>query len=140
MNIYFARSIRGNHKADDETIFQTVIDAIKERGDTPVLELPTSASGDDTDKYIYERDIEWLRESDALIAEVSNPSLGVGFEIAYARFVHKTPILCIAREGTRVSAMITGGGFLVRYYREQAELKAQVRDFLVSCKEVLGHE
>ena len=34
--------------------------------------------------HIYERDTEWIRASDVLIAECTNPSHGVGYELAYA--------------------------------------------------------
>jgi len=33
-----------------------------------------------TAQDIYQRDVDWLTESDAAIAEISNPSLGVGYE------------------------------------------------------------
>ena len=36
------------------------------------------------DEHIYKRDTEWLRSSDVLIAECTNPSHGVGYELAYA--------------------------------------------------------
>jgi hypothetical protein len=31
------------------------------------------------ERYIYERDMGWLRECDAVVAEVTQPSLGVGY-------------------------------------------------------------
>lgn len=34
--------------------------------------------------HVYERDIEWLRQSDIGVAECTSPSLGVGYELAYA--------------------------------------------------------
>jgi len=56
---------------------------------------------------IYTRDIATLERSDMLVAEVSTPSLGVGFEIAHA--VHlKVPVVCVHQKGTRVSAMVAG--------------------------------
>jgi len=33
---------------------------------------------------VHDRDLEWLRQADALVAEVTTPSLGVGYEIALA--------------------------------------------------------
>jgi nucleoside 2-deoxyribosyltransferase len=56
---------------------------------------------------VFERDTAWLRDCDAVIAEVSTPSHGVGFEVAYALERCK-PVLCLAREGVRVSKMLTG--------------------------------
>ena len=37
-----------------------------------------------SDKQIHDRDMKWLLESDLIVAEVTNPSLGVGYEIGRA--------------------------------------------------------
>ena len=34
-----------------------------------------------SDKWIHDRDVEWLHEADVVVAEVTQPSLGVGYEI-----------------------------------------------------------
>lgn len=61
------------------------------------------------DKQIYARDIKWLNSSELVIAEISGPSLGVGFEIAYAIFQKKIPVLALVySEVNKISAMITG--------------------------------
>lgn len=62
-----------------------------------------------TDSQIYEQDTAWLEEADVVIAEVSNPSLGVGFEIGYALKIGK-PILCLFNKEAdkKLSAMISG--------------------------------
>ena len=51
----------------------------------------------------------WLRESDIVIAEVTTPSLGVGYEIGRAIELGKR-VVCMYREnnGKSVSAMIKG--------------------------------
>ena len=46
-----------------------------------------------SDNQIYTRDIKWVDGSVAMIAEISGPSLGVGFEIAYALFKKEIPVL-----------------------------------------------
>ena len=38
------------------------------------------------DVEIYEEDTTWIIESDVVIAECTCPSLGVGYEMAYAEF------------------------------------------------------
>lgn len=59
---------------------------------------------------IFARDIAWIDESDLVVAEVSVPSNGVGYEIAYARHARNIPVICLWRAGftTRCSAMIAG--------------------------------
>jgi hypothetical protein len=50
----------------------------------------------------------WLDQAAAVIAEVTVPSLGVGYEIAYALHARAIPVLGLCRAGTRLSAMLTG--------------------------------
>jgi nucleoside 2-deoxyribosyltransferase len=62
-----------------------------------------------SDKQIYTRDIKWIESSELVIAEISGPSLGVGFEIAYAIFQKEIPVLAlVSSDVKKVSAMITG--------------------------------
>ena len=66
------------------------------------------------------------------VAEVSTPSHGVGYEIAYALGRGK-PVLCCYRRGTRVSKMITGNdspGLVVRDYADLAEAVEIIDVFL----------
>lgn len=48
------------------------------------------------DAEILERDMQWLSQAHVVIAEVTQPSLGVGFEIARAITLNK-PVLCLFR-------------------------------------------
>ncbi|MCX8180017.1 MAG: nucleoside 2-deoxyribosyltransferase [Thermofilaceae archaeon] len=58
---------------------------------------------------VYERDVRLLEEADVLVAEVSYPSLGVGFEIAYALLKGKRVLaLCHKRRLGKTSALIRG--------------------------------
>jgi hypothetical protein len=62
-----------------------------------------------SDKQIYTRDIKWIDGSKIMIAEVSGPSIGVGFEISYALFIKKMPVLAVYHnEAGQISSMITG--------------------------------
>jgi nucleoside 2-deoxyribosyltransferase len=47
---------------------------------------------------VYQRDIAWVEACDVMIAEVSTPSHGVGYEIAYAIGLGR-PVLCLYRQG-----------------------------------------
>ena len=58
-------------------------------------------------RQVYKRDTQWVKSCDALIAEVSTPSHGVGYEVAMALLLNK-PVLCCYRKGSRVSKMILG--------------------------------
>jgi nucleoside 2-deoxyribosyltransferase len=81
---------------------------------------------------IYERDIAWIRESDALISEVSRPSMGVEYEIATALRWGK-PVLCLYRQGSTVSKMILGNtepNITVSSYTTPDELLSLIDGFL----------
>ena len=95
MKIYFAGSIRGGR--EDAALYARMIDYLK-RNHSVLTEhignLALSAKegskpksltdGEDVDRAIYEEDSAWLREADMVIAECTTPSLGVGYELAYA--------------------------------------------------------
>jgi nucleoside 2-deoxyribosyltransferase len=112
MNIYFAGSICGGRR--DAKLYEKIIDYLKNYGKVLTEHVGdqslTEEGGDsDDDRYIYDRDMKWLSSTDVIIAEVSTPSLGVGYEIARAIQLSKK-ILCLYRpqKGKRLSAMIAG--------------------------------
>uniref|UniRef100_A0A2K5D3Q9 2'-deoxynucleoside 5'-phosphate N-hydrolase 1 n=1 Tax=Aotus nancymaae TaxID=37293 RepID=A0A2K5D3Q9_AOTNA len=84
-------------------------------GNGPGLGLPGSqqacgweeAAGGD--RLIHERDLAWLQQADVVVAEVTQPSLGVGYELGQAVALNKR-ILCLFRpqSGRVLSAMIRG--------------------------------
>ena len=81
---------------------------------------------------IYQRDIDWLNECNVVIAEVSNPSLGVGYEICYA-LERKIPTLCIYQTGILVSRMIVGNtspGLTLFEYPDEESLYHKLEEFL----------
>lgn len=76
-----------------------------------------------TDVQIHDRDMDWLNQSDVLVAEVTQPSLGVGYEIGRAVALSKV-IICLFRpdSGKKISAMISGAvgeKFFVYNYKEE---------------------
>ena len=85
----------------------------------------------DRDVAIYEQDTSWLRESDVVIAECSTPSLGVGYEMAYAE-KHAIPVHIFydARRGN-ISAMLTGDKYFhIHPYSSEAEIYPTVDSIL----------
>jgi nucleoside 2-deoxyribosyltransferase len=133
-NIYFAASIRGGRAMQIDYAQQigflntigTVLTehiasaALTERGD----ELPSDT--------IYARDIAMINLAAVVVAEVTVPSLGVGFEICYA-LEHKKPVICMCRLDykDRLSAMIGGcPGVIMCYYENQADFELQLAPLL----------
>jgi hypothetical protein len=84
------------------------------------------------DGKIHERDLSWLRESDYLVAEVTTPSLGVGYEIGKTTEWGKR-VLCLYQpeNGRSLSAMISGSSEVtLREYQSAAELTEIFEEFL----------
>jgi hypothetical protein len=82
------------------------------------------------DRQIHDRDIDWLRLADVLVAEVTTPSLGVGYEIGRAVEWGKR-IVCLHRPAPdrRLSGMIAGSpGVTVRAYADVDELSRVLDD------------
>lgn len=109
--IYFAASIRSGR--DDQEIYAAIITELKKHG--LVLsehfgnkELTTNGE-DLTNDFIRNRDKDWVREADVIVAEVTTPSLGVGMELGWAEELGKQ-IICLYREteGRRLSALVDG--------------------------------
>lgn len=133
MKIYFAGSIRGGR--DDHALYLDIIGRLGAYGRVlteHVGDSGLSSFGEDgRDNEIHDRDIAWLREADCLVAEVTTPSLGVGYEIGRASEWGK-PILCLFRRssGRALSAMIAGsGGVKPRDYENTADLDEIFREF-----------
>jgi len=135
MNIYFAGSIRGGRH--DIEIYKQIIEHLKKYGKVlteHVGEDNISENGEInlTDKYIHDRDLKWIDECDVFIAEVTSPSLGVGYEVRTA-IEKKRRILCIYRpkEQKRVSAMIAGApGIKISPYNTIEDAKKIIDDFI----------
>lgn len=112
VKIYFAGSIRGGR--DDKKLYLQLIQHLTKYGQVLTEHVGNhnlTESGEDelSDDYIYNRDISWVQKSDVMIAEVSTPSLGTGYEISNAEVLDKK-ILCLYRnqENKMLSSMIAG--------------------------------
>ena len=110
MDLYFSCSLTGGRQ--DQPTYAAMVEHLQGLGHRVLTAhlagkdvLATDAVS--TPEAVFERDTAWLRASEAVIAEVSTPSHGVGFEVAYALERGK-PVLCLARDGVRVSKMLTG--------------------------------
>lgn len=110
MNIYFSCSITGGRQ--DQHIYHAMVAALQKAGHhIPTAHLSRADVMEKENvvvpKEVYERDIQWVKQCDTLIAEVSTPSHGVGYEIALALFLEK-PVLCCYHQGHRISKIILG--------------------------------
>jgi hypothetical protein len=137
MRVYFSGAIAGGR--EDLPIYQHIVARLKSLGHSVLTEHVADPSllGPEAGvsaREVYLRDIGWLDQAEVVIAEISTPSLGVGYEIGYA-LQRGTPTLCIYRDGIVVSKMITGNPaphLRVVTYRDEGELDRHITLFLAA--------
>jgi len=139
MKIYFAGSIRGGR--NDIQIYQEIINFIGNFG-TVLTEhvgdplLTNESEKENLEYFIYNRDLAWLKEADCVVAEVTSPSLGVGYEIAKSEEWNK-PTLCLFRDTSerKLSAMIAGNEKMnIGRYRTLEEAKKLIENFFLNIQ------
>lgn len=139
MKIYFAGSIRGGR--EDAVLYQQIIAYLNTFGEVLTEHIgdpELTSAGDDgpDDRFIHDRDMNWLQSSEVMIAEVTTVSMGVGYEIGRAVELGKK-VLCLYRKipGKILSAMIAGCPLLTLACYEQLDgLKAAINSFMETDK------
>jgi hypothetical protein len=129
--IYFSGAISAGR--EDLPSYRRIVDALERAGHRvlagAVTDSSIGAAGEQRPAAeIFARDMAWLEEVAAergvLVAEVSRPSLGVGYEIATGRYHFGMPVICLYRPAftRRCSGMIAGdpGVRLIEYTDESA--------------------
>ena len=125
--IYFAGSIRGGRIDADLysrliAYMQKTSIVLTEHIGSPHLNLMEQGK---RDIDIYDQDTGWLRESDIVIAECTCPSLGVGYELAYAEKIGKPCHIFYNRSKAQLSAMLTGNQyFAIHPYESENDIYA----------------
>ena len=132
--IYFAGSIRGGRV--DADLYNRIISYIQ-RTDIVLTEhvggsnLCLEEQGFARDSKIYNQDTAWLRESDILIGECTCPSLGVGYELAYAERFGIPCYIFYNKTKTHLSAMLTGNPyFTIHPYEKEEEIYKVIDEIL----------
>ncbi len=132
--VYFAGSIRGGRS--DAQLYKELIEHINETDQVlteQVGDLKRSIleQGRGKDQAIYEQDTAWLRECDLVIAECTHPSLGVGYEMAYAEQLKKPVYIFYRHQECELSAMLTGDPYFhIQSYETKEELIRMIDDIL----------
>ncbi|ELY55045.1 nucleoside 2-deoxyribosyltransferase [Natronolimnohabitans innermongolicus] len=138
MDIYFAGSIRGGR--DDAALYADLIDALERHGTVLTEHVGTAdveereEAVDLSDREIHDQDLEWLRRADVVVAEVTTPSLGVGYEVGRAVAWEK-PVCCLYRPDSAhdLSAMIRGNAAVdVLEYQTPSGVESELEAFLES--------
>jgi len=134
MIIYCAGPIRGT--STHQIYFKNMIKYVEQLGHSVLSGMNEKFNSTIplTDKQIYKRDLKWIDGSKVMIAEISGPSLGVGFEIAYGIFERKLPVLAVHfSETEQISAMILGCDselLTVQKYQGEEDMKTKIKVYL----------
>ena len=141
--IYFSGAISGGRA--DVAIYRRIVDALEQDGYRvlagSVADEEITDHGDDFDPcLVFTRDIGWLEQANVLVAEVSTPSTGVGYEIATARYRYHMPVIGLYRPAytKRCSAMVSGdmGVELIEYEEDAfASMLERLREALARARE-----
>lgn len=148
MDIYFCGAIRGGR--DDVELYAGLVKHLQNYGtvlSAHVGDKGIAVFGEDgiSDKNIHNRDLTWLLQAGVVVAEVSTPSLGVGYELG--RRVERIEqlqshsssgqILCLYRpqEGRMLSAMIRGSrSLIVKNYATLEDACQHIDTFFAQLK------
>ncbi|HEX3581762.1 MAG TPA: nucleoside 2-deoxyribosyltransferase, partial [Thermoanaerobaculia bacterium] len=111
--IYFSGSISGGRR--DVPLYRRIVAAMEAEGHRVLAgNVIADHIGDEGEPLepaaIFGRDLRWIDEADVLVAEVSMPSTGVGYEIAAARYRNRMPVIALYRPAhtRRCTAMVAG--------------------------------
>lgn len=135
LKIYFAASIRGGR--ENQQSYEKIISCIQQKAQVLTEHIGSASlthEGESglSDKEIFERDIAFIEKAHAVIAEVTIPSLGVGYELGFAQATGK-PVLCLYNTNAEkpLSAMIAGNAYFgVNCYDSLPDACAAIEDFL----------
>jgi len=106
VKVYLAVPLRNNR---NKLLAKQLFDIIKNQGfevlsDWILLDNPNPNLNT---KGIYERDYKAIKSCNLFLAEISNPSTGVGMEIMLAKFFGKK-IICLHKKNSKVSNFLLG--------------------------------
>lgn len=136
MKIFFAASIRGGRGNQPE--FVAIVRALEKYGivHAPFTADATLSEYGETglpDSKILERELEALEDSDIVVAEVTTPSLGVGYILANATQLGKKTIALYQGENLlKLSSMIKGDEHIAVHLYRDGELDALLEGLLTS--------
>lgn len=134
MIIYCAGPIKGDKQY--QSFYNEIIKHVVSLGHTALSELNDKfkSAFPLNDTQIFKRDIKWMESSEFIIAEVTTASTGVGFEVAYALYNLKKPVLALCKNSEKsISSMISGCKseiLTIKYYSSIEDLKKIISKYI----------
>jgi hypothetical protein len=141
MKIYLACTVRGDRGT--VTAARRIHECLRELGHDVLTAHLLDDNVDQaesrlTDRDVYLRDLEWLASADAIVAEASGSSYGVGFEVGFvlgsaARTGQRALVIYDASRQGKVSRLISGlehASACVLAYHSHEEIETFLRENL----------
>ena len=135
MKVYFGFTVAGDRSSLGTA--RHMVELLEEMGHQVLTRHLVSDHAAQMDRSIapqavFERDMNWLRQCDIFIAEVSGSSFGLGFETGYVLgSSNRQAVLFYRREAApRISLLITGNTHprcLLAPYSEPEEMETRLR-------------
>jgi len=135
MKIYFGFTVAGDRSA--VTTARRLVELLESMGHEVLTRHLVSDDAARMDRAItpqavYDRDMNWLRQCDLFIAEVSGSSFGLGYETGYVLgSSQKKAVLFYRRDAApRISLLITGNthpNCRLAPYSDPGEIEAELR-------------
>ena len=139
LKVYLAASMRGGGEGKGYDALRELACLVEDLGHIPMNEVcweraPLVKAKGKGDDHLYNRDMAWLKMADCLIADITYPSLGVGYEVAVAIREQKIPVLGLYHRSVKdLSAMFNGNTeplFHIESYSDTNDIQDLVRRFL----------
>ena len=135
MKIYFGFTVAGDRSS--VAVARRLVELLEGMGHEVLTRHLVNENAAQTDRAIspqavYERDMNWLRQSDIFIAEVSGSSFGLGYETGYVLGSSQKKAVLFYRQDAapRISLLITGNthrNCQLAPYSDLSDIEAQLR-------------
>ena len=124
------------HNEAHHKLLKNIIEFTESLGQTALSEASGKFSSTIplTDKQTYKRNLKWIDGSKLVIAEISNPDLELGIEIAYALYQRKVAVLALhISSAPKISPMLTGSDLsllTIQKYADVDEMQSIIKTYL----------
>ncbi|MCU0332334.1 MAG: nucleoside 2-deoxyribosyltransferase [Ignavibacteriaceae bacterium] len=119
-----------------QKLLKNIIEFIESLGHTALAAVSSKFSSTIplSDQQTYKRNLKWIDGSKLVIAEISNPDLETGIEIAYALYHRKVAVLALhVSSAPKISSMLTGCDsplLTIQKYGDTNEMQSIIKTFL----------
>ena len=129
MKIYFCGSMTGDRSKQKN--YEEIINYLKNYGTILNDFVADKTVTDYEPEYVFNRDSNNMKNADVVVADISIPSTGVGFELGYFYHLEK-PVLTVYDSSYKLPTSLVRGAdtFTVKSYSSIEEEKEIINKFI----------